>query len=231
MFRTAQVSRPRALVVAMGAWLWGTAHAQVVPPEPATPRASSEATAQASQMPLPVTERDCMTSFLRDNTVKPEAGPYRVRADSHLPVAESTQQDSHVIEMAPPDGMRASAVVNGQASQTVSLGARTWVQVQGKWHALADVAPGATRERHRSYVDASGLRGLICLPPSEWEGKAVRSYRFAYPHGPGLARTLVRFDAATGLPLISDTQAATHPPITRRFEFDRSIHIEAPLLD
>ena len=112
MFRTAQVSRQRALVVAMGAWLWATAHAQ---PEPATPVASSEATAQAKHLPLPVTERDCMTSFLRDNTVKPEAGPFRVREDSHLPVAEHTLQDSHVIEMVPPDGMRASAVVNGQA--------------------------------------------------------------------------------------------------------------------
>ena len=230
------------LAMTMGAG-WMAAHAQLAPPAPPTPatpavpmsdvlpQAKEDAPEAKGAVPQAGAERECLASFERDNVIKPEAGPFRVRVDSRLQVAERMLQDSHVVEMTPPDGFRSRSVVNGQASQTVSLGTRTWVQVQGKWHPFPDMAPGATRELYHRYVDAGGLRGLVCLPPSEWEGRAVRSYRFESPQGPGMARTLARFDAATGLPLISDTQATAHPSTTRRFEFDRSIRIEAPQLD
>ena len=192
---------------------------------PAVHAAAPEAT------PQPGAERECLASFVRDNTIKPEAGPFRVRVDSVTQLAGNAQKETHLIEMTPPDGFRSRSTVNGVESQTVSLGTRTWVQAQGSWHAFPDVAPGATRELYHHYVDAGGLRALVCLPPAQWEGKAVRSYRFEYRQGPGMARTLARFDAATGRPLISETHGAAQPSSTRRFEFDPSIRIEPPQLD
>ena len=212
----------------LGAGLLTAAHAQ---PAPTAPTGQPAPGQPAEGAPQPGAERECLASFERDNAIKPEAGPFRVRVETGMPVAGALQRVSQVIEVAPPDGFRARSTAGGQASQTVSVGARRWVQAQGQWFALTDLTTGELREMFASYVDARRLRGLVCLPSSDWEGKAVRSYRYETPLGAGVARTLVRFDSATGLPLISDLQASTQPPTTQRFEFDPSIRIEAPPLD
>ena len=181
---------------------------------------------------------DCAARFAQDNRVKPEAGAYRMSAETQTHKEldgqrSPTPSGSYVYEVVPPSALRIHFDLPSLQTEMVAIDDKNgWhKQSDGDWKPLSGAAWTGIAHTLHHYMAATRVSALECDTETV-AGQSLRSYRYdLHTGGDTVLHVSVRFDAKTGLPVRASTthqleQFSNHTAI--RFNFDRSIQVKRP---
>ena len=192
-------------------------------------------------------QADCVADFVRDNQVKPAAGPYRAIQAIETQTrtgAEPLQPASAktiIEEFVPNKALRSRSNNVLGAHETVAVqGVGGWTRAapDAPWEAMADeeVKELARQRAFDLYEPSVQARNLRCLPTEKASnGRSLRRYQYEDQVGEVRTEVSIRFDAQSGLPVDKRVRSQlklgrleTRSDIRVRYEFDRRIRIAAP---
>lgn len=160
------------------------------------------------------------------------SGPYRVESVATMPDAVSESR----VDIVPGKAMHAVSTSGELQYQTIVIGQRAWMNTDGSWQEMpAEMAATTVAGLKSAAADPDTLgviSGETCLGASVVDGRDVLRYSYDMSTSGTLGHSDVMVDAATGLPIRTETQttiSGTMSTIVSTYTYDAAITVEAPL--